>query len=53
MERFTEEAVEVGEQALPFVPASYIRTFEAFSEHERHTLDVSTLSLKVSYEKKS
>ena len=38
--RFTIEMV-VQKQALSFVPARSIRT-EAFSEHERHPLGVST-----------
>ena len=32
---FTKEEAEVQKQALPFLPARYIRTSEAFSEHER------------------
>ena len=32
--RFTEEEREVRKQEPPFVPARYIRTFDAFSEHE-------------------
>ena len=32
-------------KALPCDPARYIPTFEAFSEHDRHPLGVSTLSL--------
>ena len=30
--RFTEEKAEVQKQALPFVPARYIPTFEVISE---------------------
>ena len=30
---------------FPCGPAGYTRTFEAFSEHERHLLGVSTLSV--------
>ena len=41
--RFTEEEAEVWKQALPFVPARYIRTSDAFSEHWRHPLGVSKL----------
>ena len=31
---FTKEEAEVQKQALPFVPARYIRNSEAFFEHE-------------------
>ena len=44
--RFFKEEAEIQHQALPFVKRSqarYIRTFEAFSEHERRPLGVSTL----------
>ena len=33
-------------KTLPCDPARYIRTFEAFAEHEEHPLGVSTLSWK-------
>ena len=34
--RSNKEEAEVPKQVLPFVPARYFRTSEAFSEHERH-----------------
>ena len=37
---FTKEEAEVQKQALPCVPARYIRSFDAFSERERHLLGV-------------
>ena len=41
--RFTQEEAEVQKQPLSIDPARYIRTSEAFSEHERHPLGVSLI----------
>ena len=46
--RFTKEETEVRKQALPFVPARYIRTFDVISEvKSRFTKEEGNFRLKV------
>ena len=52
--RFTKKEAEVQKQALPFGPTPYIRTSEAFSEHEKHHLEVRNfLFVSLSFKKSS